>query len=190
VGIVALDALDGGSPRVVSKLEAGMETFLEPGDKPSCIGPELFSHERARTTIFKRHQSRFYFQTSGRHIALIDGRIFCSRNPQALDRVVDLINKYTKTNYKIRDVMQVPLDDSVLWAGTTRDVCGMAVGADGLVVLHSDSAEGISIDGRSLWTAQLPATPVRWGVALTGKECIVTLSDGLVVCLVKDSEKK
>jgi len=31
---------------------------------------------------------------------------------------------------------------------------------------------------------------VRWGVALTGKECVVTLSDGLVVCLVKNSEKK
>lgn len=190
VGIVALDALDGGSPRVVSKLEAGMETFLEPGDKPWCIGPELFSHERARTTIFKRHQGRVYFQTSGRYIALIDGRLFCSRDPQALDRIVDLMNKYPKTNGEIQDVMQVPQDDSILWAGTTMDVCGLAVGADGLVVLHDDNAEGVSIDGRSLWTAPLPTTPVRWGVALTGKECVVTLSDGLVVCLVEDSEKK
>jgi len=189
VGIVALDAIDGGNPRMVSKLEAGMEMFLEPGDKPSCTGPELFSNERARTTIFKRHQGRVYFQTSGRHIALIDGRLFCSRDPQALDRIVDLVNKYPKTSGKIRDVMQVPLDDSVLWAGTTSDVCGLAVGADGLVALHHDSAEGISIDGRSLWTAQLPAPPVRWGAALTGKECVVTLSDGLVVCLAKDSEK-
>jgi outer membrane protein assembly factor BamB len=189
VGIVALDALDGGSPRVVSKLEAGMETFLEPGDKPSCTGPELFSHERTRTTIFKRHQGRVYFQTSGRHIALIDGRLFCSRDPQALDRIVDLMNKDPKTSGKIRDVMQVPLDDSVLWAGTTRDVRGLAVGADGLVVLHHDSAEGVSLDGRSLWTIQLPAPPVRWGAALTGRECVVTLSDGRVVCLVKDLEK-
>ncbi|MHC4629718.1 MAG: outer membrane protein assembly factor BamB family protein [Planctomycetota bacterium] len=192
VGIVALDALDGGSPRLVSKLEAGMEMFLEPGDKPSCTGPELFSHERARTTIFKRHQGRVYFQTSGRHIALVDGRLFCSRDPQGLDRIVDLMNKDPKTGGKIgggtvpRDVMQVPLDDSILWAGTTRDVCGLAVGADGLVVLHHDSAEGISVDGRSLWTTQLPANPVRWGVALTRRECVVTLSDGRVVCLVKD----
>ncbi len=190
VGIIALDALDGGSPRVVSKLEAGMEMFLEPGDKPSCTGPELFSHERARTTIFKRHQGRVYFWTSGRHIALVDGRLFCSPDPQALDRIVDLMNKDPKTSGKIRDVVQAPLGDSILWAGTTRDVCGLAIGADGLVVLHHDSAEGISVDGRSLWTAQFPAHPVRWGVALTGKECVVTLSDGLVVCLVKDSEKK
>jgi len=190
VGIVALDALDGGRPRVVSKLEAGMETFLEPGDKPLCIGPELFSHERARTTIFKRHQGRVYFQMSGRYIALIDGRLFCSRDPQALDRIVDWMNKYPKTRGTIWDVMHVPLDDSILWAGTRRDVCGLAVGADGLVVLHHDSAEGVSMDGRSLWTAQLPATPVLWGVALTGKECVVTLSDRLVVCLFKDSEKK
>ena len=187
VGVVALDALDGGSPRIVSKLEAGMEMFLEPGDKPLCIGPELFSHERARTTIFKRHQGRVYFQTSGRHVALIDDRLFCARDPQALDRIVDLMNKGPKTSGKIRDVMQVPLGDSILWAGTTKDVCGLAVGADGLVVLHRDSTEGVSLDGRSLWTAQLPATPVRWGAALTGKQCVVTLSDGLVVCLVKEA---
>jgi hypothetical protein len=189
VGIVALDALDGGSPRVVSKLEAGMEMFLEPGDKPLCTGPELFSHERARTTIFKRHQGRVYFHMSDRHIGLLDGRLFCSRDPQALDRIVDLMNKAPKTSGKIRDVMQVPVDDSILWAGNTRDVCGLAVGADGLIVLHHDSAEGISVDGRSLWTAQLPAPPVRWGVALTGKVCVVTLSDGLVVCLVKGLEE-
>jgi hypothetical protein len=166
-----------------------MEMFLEPGDKPLCTGPELFSHERARTTIFKRHQGRVYFHTSDRHIALLDGRLFCSRDPQALDRIVDLMNKGPKSSGKIRDVMQVPVDDSILWAGNTRDVCGLAVGADGLVVLHHDSAEGISVDGRSLWTVPLPAPPVRWGVALTGKVCVVTLSDGLVVCLVKGLEE-
>jgi len=187
VGIVALNVLDGGNPRVVSKLEAGMEMFLEPGDKPSCTGPEMFSHERARTTIFKRHQGRVYFPMADRHIALIDGRIFCSRNMKALDRIVNLVNKYPRDNGKIRDVMRVPLDDSILWTGKTSDVCGLAVGADGLVALHSDSAEGISLEGRSLWTVQLPSPPVRWGAALTGKQCVVTLSDGHVVCLVKDS---
>jgi len=79
-------------------------------------------------------------------------------------------------------VMQIPLGDSILWAGTTKDVCGLAVGADGLVVLHHDNAEGVSLDGRSLWTIQLPAPPVRWGVALTGRQCTVSLSDGHVAC--------
>ena len=199
VGIVALDALTGGSPRVASRLEAGMEMFLEPGDKPSCNGPELFSHERARTTIFKRHQGRVYFQTSDRHFALVDGRLFCSRDLRALDRIVDLMNKDPKTGGKMgggtvpRDVMKVPVDDSILWASKTADLRGLAVGADGLVLLHHDNVEGVSLDGRSLWTARLPAPPVRWGVALTGKECVVTLSavrrpfreDGHVVCLVK-----
>jgi len=196
VGIVALDALTGGNPRVVSRLEAGMEMFLEPDDKPSSSGPELFSNECARTTIFKRHQGRVYFHTSSRHIALLDGRLFCSRDPQALDRIVDLMNKDPKTGGKMggdtvpHNVMKVPMDDSILWAGNTADLRGLAVGVDGLVVLHHDSAEGVSLDGRSLWTAQLPAPPVRWGIALTGKECVVTLSEGLVVCLVKDLEEK
>ncbi len=192
VGIVALDALTGGNPQVVSRLEAGMEMFLEPGDKPSCMGPELFSHERARTTIFKRHQGRVYFQTSGRHIALVDGRIFCSRDQAALDRIVDLMNRDPRTGGKMgggtvpRNVMRIPVDDSILWAGNSSDVCGLAIGIDGLVVLHQGSVEGISLDGRTLWNIQLPAPPVRWGIALTGKECVVTLSDGLVVCLDKD----
>lgn len=83
------------------------------------------------------------------------------------------------------DVMQVPTDDSILWAGDTADVCGLAVGDDGLVVLHQKSVEGVSADGLSLWTTTLPAPPVRWGVAVTGNECVVTLSDGHVVCLAK-----
>jgi outer membrane protein assembly factor BamB len=182
VGIVALDALTGKNPRVVARLEAGMEMFLEPDGKPSCTGPELFSHEWAKTTIFKRHQGRIYFQTSGRHVALVDGRLFCARDPQALDRVVDLMNKGPKTTGTIRDVMQIPVDDSVVWTSNTRDVRGLAVGADGLVVLHRDSVSGVSPDGTSLWTAPLPAPPVRWGLALTGKQTLVTLSDGLVVC--------
>ncbi|KKK64884.1 hypothetical protein LCGC14_2979700, partial [marine sediment metagenome] len=61
VGIVALDAVSGGNPRVVVRNEAGMETFLEPDGRPSSGGPELFSNKRTRTTIFKRHQGRVYF---------------------------------------------------------------------------------------------------------------------------------
>jgi hypothetical protein len=206
VGIVALDSLTGKNPRVVARLEAGMETFLEPDGKPSCAGPELYSHQWARTTIFKRHQGRVYFQCGAgfqparqdeilpHMIALVDGRLFCARDPRALDRIVDLMNREPKSRGTIRDVMRVPPDnsilcDSILWAGKTADVCGLAIGADGLVVLHHDSVEGVSVDGRSLWTAPLPAPPVRWGIALTGKHCVVTLSDGLVVCFGEGLER-
>ena len=34
LGIVALDAPTGGNARVVARLEAGMEMFLDPDDKP------------------------------------------------------------------------------------------------------------------------------------------------------------
>ena len=192
VGIVALDTTTGGNPRVVSKLEAGMEMFLEPDGKPSCSGPELFSHEQARTTIFKRHQNRSYFRMSDRYVALVDGRLLCARDIRALDRIVDLMNKDPRTGGKMgggtvpRDVMTVPVGDSVLWATNRADVCGLAVGADGVVALGRDSVEGISANGRSLWKAQLPAAAVRWGIALTGGECVVSLSDGSVVCLAKN----
>ena len=140
--------------------------------------------------LFKRHQGRVYFQTAGRHVALVAGRLFCAREAQALDRIVDLMNKDPKTGRRLndpRDVMQVPVDDSILWAGDASDVSGVAVGADGLVALHRASVEGLSADGRSVWTVPLPAPPVPWGVALTGKECVATLSDGHVVCLARDA---
>jgi hypothetical protein len=79
--------------------------------------------------------------------------------------------------------MRIPLDPELLWAGSTADVCGLAVGTNGLVVLHKDSVEALSSDGHAWWTVTLPATPVRWGVALTGRECIVTLDDGHVLRL-------
>ena len=71
----------GENPRVVARLAAGREMFLEPDGTPCCIGPELFCDERARTTLFNRDQSRVYFQTSGRHVALIGGRLFGPGHP-------------------------------------------------------------------------------------------------------------
>jgi outer membrane protein assembly factor BamB len=185
-GIVALDARDGSQARIVAKLEAGMETFLEPDDRPLGAGPELFSHARARTTIFKRHQGRVYFRIGERHIALIDGRLFCSRDRQALDHLVDRVNEGPRTTQTALDIMKVSLEGSMLWAGTRHDVRGLAVGTNGLVVLYRDSVEGLSADGRSLWGVPLPAPPVRWGIALTARECVVTLTNGQVVCLTND----
>ncbi|MHB8970077.1 MAG: hypothetical protein ACYC3X_25950 [Pirellulaceae bacterium] len=82
-----------------------------------------------------------------------------------------------------RDVRQVPVDQSILWSSDAADVCGVAVGTDGLVVLHAKSVEGVAVDGRSLWSVQLPAKPVRWGLALTADNCLVSLTDGQVICL-------
>ncbi|MFV1965786.1 MAG: PQQ-binding-like beta-propeller repeat protein [Pirellulaceae bacterium] len=192
VGIVALDAGTGENPRIVARLEAGRDLFLGPDQTPLSSGPELYTDDYARTTIFKRHQGRVYFQTSGRHIALVDGRLFCAHDPRALDRIVEIMNKDPRTGKKMGggtvpwDVMKVPVDDSILWAGDTADVVGLAVGIDGLVVLHGDCVEGVGLDGKTLWTASLPSEPVRWGIALTVKECVVTLADGHVICLAEE----
>ncbi len=189
VGIVALDAKTGADPRIVARLEAGMEMFLEPDGKPSCSGFELYGQQQARTTIFKRHQGRIYFRTSDRHLALIDGRLFCARDSLALDRIVALMNTDPRTGGKMGggtvpwDVMKIPVDESILWAGDKADLRGLAVGSDGLVVLHDASIEALSADGQSMWTAALPASPMRWGLALTADHCVVTCEDGHVVCL-------
>ncbi len=189
VGIVALDAQSGGNPRVVARLEAGSEMFLDPAGQPLCCGPELYSSQWARTTIFKRHQGRVYFPLQGRQVALVDGRLFCSSDPRALDRIVDLMNKDPKTGGSLAaatapwDVMQVPVDEAIQWAGEKADVWGLAVGTDGLIALHPDCVEGISAEGQTLWNVPLPAPPVRWGVALADRQCVVTLSDGQAVCL-------
>ena len=65
------------------------------------------------------------------------------------------------------DVMRLPSSASILWAGNRADVRGLAVGRDGLVALYHDRVAGLGVDGQTLWEARLPATPVRWGIALT-----------------------
>ena len=188
-GVVALDAATGGKARVVARLEAGSELFLEPDGTPTCSGPELYCHEQARTTIFKRHQGRMYFRLGDRTLALIDGRLFCARDTQPLDRLVALMNTDPQTGGKMGgatvpwDVMQVPVDDAILWAGGTADVSGVAVATNGLVALHQDRVAGLSAEGQELWSVPLPAPPVRWGLALTGRHCVVSLTDGQVICL-------
>jgi hypothetical protein len=83
---------------------------------------------------------------------------------------------------KTQDVLRLLLGNSPGAARFAKDVCGLAIGTDGVVLLHQNRLEGVSLDGRSLWTAPLASPPVRWGVALAGKRCVATLSDGLVVC--------
>ena len=124
---------------------------------------------------FKRQQGRVYFQTSDRHLGLISGRLFCARDPQALDVVLNLDEQAAgqRLGGHSRDVMEAPLDGSSIWADNAADVRGLAVAADGVVVLHEASVEGLSLEGQSLWTVGLPAAPVRWGLALTGKQCVV-----------------
>jgi outer membrane protein assembly factor BamB len=189
VGIVALDANTGGNPRAVARLEAGMEMFLEPDGTPSCSGPELYCQQSARTTIFKRHQNRVYFRLADRHVALIDGRVFCARDREPLDAIVRLMNTDPQTGGRMGggtvpwDVRQVPLDDSILWASEAADVRGVAVGTDGLVVIRERCVEARSAEGDSLWTVPLSAPPVRWGLALAADHCVVTLTDGTVCCL-------
>lgn len=184
-GIYSFDAATGMNPQPVRKLEAGMEMFLEPDGTPACMGPELYSHGRTRTTIFKKHQGRIFFQVGDRHVALIDGRLFCSRDMAALDRIVEWMNKIQ--NLQPRNVMTVPADEGIVWSGDRSDVRGLAVGSDGLVVLHEDCVEGLSPEGKTLWTTALPCPPVRWGVALSGDGVVVSLTDGRVVLLGSES---
>ncbi|MHC4402560.1 MAG: PQQ-binding-like beta-propeller repeat protein [Planctomycetota bacterium] len=109
-----------------------------------------------------------------------DGQPLCV-GPQLFSHV-QAKTEDLKNSRAIPNVVRMLLGNSAPGPRAARDVWGLAMGADGLVVLHRDSVEGISLDGRSLWTAPLPSPPVRWGLALTGKQCGVTLSDGLVVC--------
>jgi len=185
-GIFSFDASTGTNPQQVTRLEAGMDMFIEPDGKPSCMGPELYSHGRTRTTIFKKHQGRIYFQIGDRHIALIDGRLFCSREIAALDQIVELMNKIQ--NLQPRNVMTIPVNDAILWTTGVSDIRGLAVGSDGLAVLHEDSVEGLAPDGETLWAAPLPCPPLRWGVALSSDGVAVSLADGHVIYLAHESQ--
>ena len=195
-GIVVMDQQTGLRAGIYCGHASGKELFLPPDShwtwprsSPACSGPALFAREGVGSTVIQPRQARVCFQISNWRVALVAGRLFGSRDQRAIDRIVDLMNKEPTTGQEMwwgmlaRKVMSVPVDVATTWAGKTADVVGVAAGADGLVVLHPDRLEGLAADGRSLWALCLPAPPVRWGVALTGKECVVTLTDGLVLCL-------
>jgi outer membrane protein assembly factor BamB len=191
IGIVAVDAASGQNAEVVAKLDVGREMFVEPDGTPFCAGPELYSDQWARTTIFKRHQGRAYFQLGSRHLALVAGRLFCAAELTTLDAIVQKMNSDptaggNRVVSEPWDVMQVPLPGGVLWSSATDDIRGLAVGTDGVIVLREDRVEALSVNGESLWSVQLKAPPVRWGIALAGDRCIVTLTDGQVVAVGAD----
>ena len=195
VGIVALDAQTGGNPRIAARLEAGREMFLEPDGKPIVQRPRVVLPRAGPDDDLQASSGpRVFPDCPAGTSPWSTAACSAARDPQALDRIVDLMNTDPKTGGKMGggtvpwDVMQVPANDSLLWAGNTADVCGLAVASDGLVVLHADRVEGISAEGRSLWTVPLPAAPMRWGVALTGKQSVMTLADGNVICLTEGVE--
>ena len=82
-GIVVMDMLTGGHAGIFCGHQSGKELFLEPGNRPVCDGPELFAPEDFTGAVLHDRQARVYFQTADRHIALLDGRLFCARSADA-----------------------------------------------------------------------------------------------------------
>ena len=87
-----------------------------------------------------------------------------------------------------RDVMRIPVETPGLWATDSDDLLGLALAEDGLVTLHKDRVEGHSNDGETLWSIALQTEPIPWGLALTVDHCVVTLTDGQVVCLASEEK--
>ena len=111
------------------------------------------------------------------------GAIVAAADAKPLERLAAAINRDTKASGNVPDPMRLRLDNTIQWSSKTADVCGLALGADGLVLLHRDCIEAVDPAGQSLWKIPLPAPPVRWGVALTGKHCVVALANDTVLCI-------
>jgi outer membrane protein assembly factor BamB len=146
--------INGGAPVGIVALDAA-----------SGANPRVVSQRQSGMEMFLRSDGQ----------ALCAGpELFCHDQAKTLD---------LKNSGQFPSVVRLLLGHDLPGARNATDFWGVAIGSDGLVVLHQDRVEGISQDGRSLWTVPLPVPPVRWGVALTGKQCAVTLSNGLVMCL-------
>jgi hypothetical protein len=95
---------------------------------------------------------------------------FLRSRAEALDRIVDFMNQGPKATRNVRDVIRV--DSSILWAGASSGVCGLAVAPAG-GGSHRDGVEAVSADGERLWIASLPALRAV-GRGTTEKRCVVT----------------
>ena len=190
VGIVALDAATGGNPRVVARLEAGMEMFLDPDDQPLCTGPgavreRMGTHDDLQassgTRVFPAGRSD---RGAGRRPPVLCARSAAARSHCGLDEQGSGDRRKPGGSCCAARCDAGAGGQGHPLGRRRRPTCAAWPSAPtDWSSLHQDSVEGVSADGQSLWSVPLPAAPVRWGVALTGRECVVTLSDGQVVCL-------
>ena len=150
----------------------GSTLYINGGAPVGVVALEAGTGQNPRVVAQRQNGMEMFLKPDGQPLC-VGPELFS----QEQARTEDLKNSGAMPN-----VVRMLLGQAVPGASTATDVWGLAIGADGLVVLHRDRVDGVGLDGRSLWSAPLPSPPVRWGVALTGKRCAVTLADGPVVC--------
>lgn len=156
----------------------GNTLFINGGAPVGVVALDAASGKNPRTVAQRQNGMEMFLKPDGQLLCVGPELFF-----QEQARTEDL-----KNSGKIPDVVRILLGNSLPAGLNAATVWGLARGTDGLVVLHQDSVEGFSLDGRSLWTAPLPSPPVRWGVALTSKQCVVALLDGHVLCFGEGRE--
>jgi outer membrane protein assembly factor BamB len=153
----------------------GNSLYINGGAPVGIVALDAATGENPRVVAQRQSGMEMFLKPDGQPLC-VGPELFAHREAKTED---------LKNSTRIAEVVRILLGNAAPAAPNAADVCGVAIGADGAVLLRQNRVEGVSLDGRSLWTFPLPSAPVRWGVALAGKQCLVTLSDGVVVCLGK-----
>ncbi len=94
------------------------------------------------------------------------------------------IRKMAQTGNRNVDWARVGIEDKPQWSMDFKDSIAMAACANAVVVATESQIMALNLeDGKVLWSQQLPAAPVRWGLAVDRDgRAVVTLEDGQVLC--------
>ena len=184
----------GAAPKQLgSRAPRGSELLLGPDGMVHVTGQPLYNTPEDATLSRGHFIQTFHARSGGREIAWVnDSQVLCFDKP-------DLFNGKAFRGWWRRDRKPIkPPEAKPLWRHPCRGSDALAVAANAVVVATGRTiavtgkvAEGtpkkiaaLSLtDGKVMWTHDLPAPPLRWGLAIDRDgRTVVALQNGRVVC--------
>lgn len=156
------------------------------GDKVAVGGQPFYgdpAHPVVDQTVFHK---ALYVPGSDRDILWMDGSVVRSYDP--LDRKIlnaSVRERDYPGHYVIPTWGKLDISNSPHWEFPCPDSRAVAVCPNAVVVAGDETVCSLDPDsGKVIWSYDLPARPVSWGLAVTrdGK-AVLTLDDGRVLCL-------
>ncbi len=155
------------------------------GDRVVAFGRPLYA--RPENPVYDRTVKKkiLHARSGSQDVVWLDNRRlmgFAPLDSQVLSRCVsdEKIPKHITQTWGEFEVDQKPL-----WRHEVPGSEALAVGANAVVVADHERVTAYALaGGGQLWSVDLPAAPVPWGMAINRHgQTLVTLVDGRVVCL-------
>ncbi len=170
--------------RCESTSPRGWELFSI-GDRVIACGRPFYAHPDMPIYDHTVTQKMLHTSLPDRDIVWLDNQVVACFKP--IDR--QALNSCVTDEETPRHVIQAwgsfKVKDQPLWHHKCPDSVALAVTRNAVVVADNKQVRAVSlITGQPMWTHELPAAPVAWGMAVDAEgRVVLTLRDGRVICI-------